>query len=197
MTRSLSIPRGTPNKDPIQFDMNRIDYAESRLPEVKVLNLGVVADLKSVFAEAMSDLGRYLATARFEYLQAKQQMELARAEALLDKYPDYVKSTLKDNGMKDNSDIREAFINRDPMFAHWQSVINHLDAMISLLEAKNKTVERAYWDCRSNMEDLMKINNSRAFNSESSHGSITDQASQPGIQPSGPSLGMSMGRSRF
>lgn len=196
MSRFLSIPRGLPDKEPVQFDMHRIDYAESRLPEVKVLNLGVVADLKSVFAEAMSDLGRYLATTRFEYLQAKQQMELARAEALLDRYPDYVRTTLKDNGMKDNSDIRESFINRDPTFAHWQSIINHLEAMVGLLEAKNKTVERAYWDCRSNMEDLVKINNSRSFNSESFHGSIAEPIQQPQPQEM-KSAGMSMGRSRF
>lgn len=161
----IEAPRGTPNQPRLRLDMTKVDQAESRLQEVKMLNINIVADLKSVFAAGMADLGRYLSLVRYEHLQAKQQLEFAKAEALLDKYPVYFRDTLKETGMKDNADIRESYIARDPDYRHWHTVVNHLDALTSFLEAKNKTLERAYWDCRSNLEDLMKVNNTRTHNS--------------------------------
>ena len=172
--RTIEAPRGKSGASNMQLNMTRVDLAESRLSEVKTLNIGVAADLKSVFNDAMSDLTRYLALVKYEYLQAKQNMELAKAEALLDKYPEYVRSYLKDAGMKDNSDIRDAFIARDVQYREWQSIINHLEALTALLEAKNKTIERAYWDCRSNLEDMIKIKSIANYNASSNNSSISE-----------------------
>lgn len=181
MGRIIEAPRGRPNLPNMQLSMIRIDLAESRLSEVKTLNIGVAADLKSVFNDAMSDLTKYIATMRYEYMQAKQNMELAKAEALLDKYPDYVKTSLKESGMKDNSDIRDAFIAKDPQYREWQSILNHLEALTALLEAKNKTIERAYWDCRSNIDDMIKIKSITNYNASSNSVSISESAVAVGV----------------
>lgn len=161
----LEIPSGTPGS-PIRFDLRKIYYAENRLPEIRGLNLAVAADLKSVFLEAHADVLKYLSVLRFRILSAKRQLDIARATALLDKFPEYA-TLLKAEGRKENEDIREAFLIRDQDVLKWREVVDALDAAVVYMTNKEKIMDRAYWECKSSLEEANKLASGRSFSQSS------------------------------
>ena len=154
--------------DVVRIHMAKIHLAESRLGEVRhTTNHAIAADLKAVFNDAWSDCSRYLAGLHSEEAKADRQLRLAKAEAILDKYPEFLKEWAKKNPdmkVKDNADIRDSFIYRDGEFQKWKVIKDHITSVIALLEAKSKTFERAYWDCKSNLEEQVRIQGTRNFN---------------------------------
>jgi hypothetical protein len=143
----LSIPRGTPSQAPLRIDLSPVHLVEQRLSETKVANLATAIELRASFNEACSLVTKYLAWIRFEILMSKKHLDLAKAEVIIDKYPGFLKE-IKEQGIKDNADLRQAYINRDPAYLERLDNLNHLLTVEELLESKVKTFERAYWDCR-------------------------------------------------
>ncbi len=158
----LEIPSNSPGQS-LKFNMAKIYDAERRLPEIRGLNPSVAADLKFQFLEAQADVLKYLALLRYQFLTAKRNYDVARATALLDKFPDFAAS-LKEDGRKENESIREAFLIRDADVLRCREIMEAMDATKVYMENKEKTLDRAYWECKGSLEDHNKILAGRPFN---------------------------------
>lgn len=158
----LEIPSGQEGQ-PVRFDLQKVYYAESRLPEIRGMNIVIAADLKATFLEAHADTLKYLSVLRFRILTAKRQLDIASATALLDKFPDYA-DHLKGEGRKENEDIRKAFCIRDADVLRWREVVDGLTAATTYMENKERIMDRAYWECRVSLEEANKLANGRPLN---------------------------------
>lgn len=160
--KSIMIPKGKGDGN-FSLDMSRIYLAESRLVETKMVNPATAPELRGTFNEACNETTKFLAWIKYELLVAKKELDLTRAEIVMDKYPEAVKK-LREAGMKDNADYRESFVIRDPEYQDRLNVQLTLEATEKLLKAKAKTFERAYWDCRDIARDKTRIGAHPNFN---------------------------------
>lgn len=155
--------------DRIRLDMSRINAAEHRIGEVRaVTNISIASDLKATFNEAWSDCTRHLALLESRLLFIERKLRLAKAEAVLDKYPAFLSSWIKKNAdlkLKDNQDIRDSFVYRDAEFQKWQGIKDHVKAVVALIESKAQSLERAYWDCKQNLEEQARLRSQQPMNS--------------------------------
>ena len=149
---TLLVPRGLPNLDPLRLDMTKVHLAESRIIETKAVTPATCAELKATFNESLSIVNKYIAWVKYEISVALTQLDLIKAEVIIDKLPDELHK-LKEKGIRDNADIRSAFISRDPEYQKCHNVAIALEAVKGLLEAKSKSFDRAYWDAKGNAED--------------------------------------------
>jgi hypothetical protein len=149
---TVSAPRGVPGLAPLTLDMSKVYAAESRINETKAVNPMTAPELKATFNEACGITTKYIAWLQYEILMAKKYLALAKAEVILDKLPSKVQE-LKNAGIKDNSDFREALVARDTSYQNCQNTLYALEAVKALLESKVKTFDRAYWDCKSTAEE--------------------------------------------
>ena len=124
----------------MQFDLSKIRTAESRLLEAKNVNPSTYADLESCFGESYRDLRRHLTTIEHQLNLADKALRQAKAEVLLDKYPQFLeeKSIKK---TQDNGDLRDAFLMRDEEYLAAIDRINMLKAMQSNFDGKIKVIE--------------------------------------------------------
>jgi len=158
-SRLITVQRGNPTHGVLSLDMSKVYEVEQRITETRTVNPMTAPELRSVFNEACSLATKYIAWVKYEILNAKKNLDLVRAEILLDKLPSILKD-LKDQGIKDSADIRDSIVKRDTEYQTALDVLNTLEATKQLLDSKAKTFERAYWDCRDLAKDKGRIANS-------------------------------------
>ena len=164
----LEVRTGDSPADVVRIGMAKIHLAESRIGEVRhVGNSSIAADLKAVFNEAWADCAKYLAGLQSHDLKVDRKLKLAKAEAILDKYPEFLRTWAAKNPemkVKDNQDVRDSFVFKDEEFQKWKKVKDHLQAVIALLEAKSQIFERAYWDCKNNLDEQKRLQDAQNLN---------------------------------
>lgn len=151
--RILRVPRGLPNKPPLELNMEILDTAERRLHEVRLANPALSKDLEGLFNEAANTATKYLAWVKYEILQAEKNYTLDRATVILEKLPEEALK-LKDKGIKMNEDYREALIARDEACSKSLDILNALKAVQSLLEASSETFIRAHYSSRNKEKEM-------------------------------------------
>jgi len=144
---TLTVPRGLMDQPPILLDMSMIYSTEARLHETKYATPMTAGELRGTFNEACNETTKFIAWLGYEIRVAKKELELIRSEIIIDDYPSEV-VRIKECGMKDNADYREAYVIRNKKYRAQQDILLVLEATESLLHSKWKTFERAYWDCR-------------------------------------------------
>lgn len=125
----------------LSIDMSNIRSAESRIIEAKTVNPVTYVDLEHSFNQSYRDLKKYLSAIGYHITLAEKAMEEAKANVLLDTYPEF----LKTNDMKktqDNADLRKAFLMRDLDYLAALDRLNQLQALNSNFEGKLKVMER-------------------------------------------------------
>jgi hypothetical protein len=147
-TSTLLIPRGIPGLSPMSLDMGLIYAAENRLSEVSMVSPGSAPELIGYFNEACNTTTKYLAWVEYEILMAHKHFDLAKAHVILEKAPEAY-SAVKDKGIKFNEDFRSALVTLDHECQSRLDVVNALQAVKALLEAKAKSFERAYYACKT------------------------------------------------
>lgn len=189
---SLEVPRGDPAAGSLLLDMTMIHKAESRIYETKVMNTAALPELRGSFNEASGVLAKYLAWIKYEILISKRNFDLAKATVIIDKLPSEIER-LKELKIKDNADFRSALISKDLNCRTHGDITLALEAVKCFLEAKNKTLERAYWDCKENADKLLKLNPNMSVPSEG------HLSANPKIEnPLDPAIGNSfIGTSKF
>lgn len=151
MSTVLSVPRGGVDQPPLQLDMKLLHEAEGRLNEVRVVTPVTAIELTGFFNEACNLSNKYLAWVEYEIIQAKRNYDLARATVILEKSVDEYekqKARFKELGVKFNEDFREAMVIKDIECMQRKDVLDALEAVKFLIEAKSKSFERAYYACR-------------------------------------------------
>ena len=136
----------------LRLEMENIREAERRLIEAKTVNPVTYADLEHTFNESYRDLKRHLSNIGFALTKAHQTMEEAKANALLDKYPDF----LEQKGLKDNTDNRKGFLTRDVDYVAALDRIAQLEALQSNFEGKLKVMENVCRYMRKQMDLILR-----------------------------------------
>lgn len=134
---SIELPafRGLPS---VKIEVTATKNAEKRLIEAKTVNPSTYTDLEYTFNEAYRELKRNLATIGYQILKTKNELEKSKANALLDKYQEYI----KDKGSKfDNASMRDAFLTRDQEYMEAKERLDSLQALEIFLEGRVKVME--------------------------------------------------------
>ena len=145
----------------VEFDLSKIRIAESRLLEAKMVNPITYAELESCFMESFRDLKRHLTTVTYQLALAEKAMEQAKAEVLIDKYPEFLKSQDMKKS-QDNADLRKAFLMRDEDYLAALDRINMLKAMESNFDGKIKVMENVCRVIRKSMDLILRSGLSNA-----------------------------------
>ena len=151
--REVVLPRGDKRLgENLVLDMYFLDYAESRLPEVRISNGTTSKELEALFNEAANLATKYLAWISYEMLHMEKTFSLDKAEVIIDKMPAEA-ARLKEAGIKMNEDYRDALIARDEKCSATLDKINTLKAYTAILEAATKSFVRAHYSARENAEN--------------------------------------------
>lgn len=137
----------------LSLDMSKIREAESRIIEAKTVNPFTYTDLEHSFNEAYRDLKRHLSAIGYQICMADKTIEQAKADVLLDKYPEFMKDKPKSH---DNSDLRKAFLIRDPDYVAALDRMAQLKALESNFEGKIKVMENVCRYMRQKMQLIVK-----------------------------------------
>ena len=144
----IVVQRGIPGLAPFSVDMTKIYAAEIRLKEVSVVSGIAAKELMGYYIDAISEANRYLGWITYELMHAQKHLKLAKAEVIIDKMADQL-DELKKRGQKDNADLREALVYRDPQFQTQLDIFNGLTALKAMFEAKAKVFEKAHYACKA------------------------------------------------
>lgn len=133
--------------------MDRIKEAESRLIEAKTVNPITYSELEHCYNEAYRDLKQHLSAIGYQIALSQKAMEIAKADALLDKYPDFMKDRPKN---QDNAATRDAFLIRDEAYVAALDRFNQLKALESNMDGKIKVMERVCSYMKKQMDLVLR-----------------------------------------
>ncbi len=137
----------------VQIDLSNVREAESRIIEAKTVNPATYTDLEHCFNQSYRDLKRYLSSIGYLIMQAEKAMEEAKADVLLDKYPEFMKDKPKS---QDNADLRKAFLMRDENYLAALDRYNQLRALESNLDGKVKVMERVCAYMKKSLDIILR-----------------------------------------
>lgn len=139
----------------VSFEMANIREAERRLIEAKTVNPITYSDLEHTFNESYRDLKKHLSAIGYHLDLIDKAMEIAKANVLLDTYPEFLKS----NDMKksqDNADLRKAFLMRDAEYIAALDRFNQLKALESTMDGKVRVMENVCRYMRKQMDLVLR-----------------------------------------
>lgn len=134
------------------LDLSKIYEGERRLVESRVVNPATYNDLEFVFNEGYREAKTYMSLVGYEITKARKALRDAKARAILDEYPVF----LKDNKLKDNATVRDAFLERQLDYVAAQDRIDFLVAIESLLDGKIKNFEIVCRYMRKQMDLIIR-----------------------------------------
>jgi hypothetical protein len=132
----LNIPKFG-SSDQIMLPMTSIREGERRLIEAKMVNPATYADLEYTFGEGYREAKKNITIIGYEITRAEKALREAKSVAILDEYPDF----LKQNKLKDNATVRDAFLERQANFVAAHDRIDMLKAMQDLMDGKVRVFE--------------------------------------------------------
>jgi hypothetical protein len=132
----LDIPKFG-SSEQITLPMTFIREGERRLIEAKMVNPATYADLEYTFGEGYREAKKNITIIGYEITKAEKALREAKSVAILDEYPEF----LKENKLKDNATVRDAFLERQPDFVAAHDRIDMLKAMLDLIEGKVRVFE--------------------------------------------------------
>jgi hypothetical protein len=127
------------NKSPkLHLDMGTIREAEMRLIEAKTVSPVTYAELSHCYNESYRVLKQHLSNLGYQLLMAEKALEEAKADVILGEYAEYLKDKPKSAG---NSELRNAFLIRNPAYNTCLDRIAQIKALQSNFEGKIKVLE--------------------------------------------------------
>jgi hypothetical protein len=127
--------------------------AERRLIEARTVNPLTYTDLEHTFNESYRELKTNLARVGYMIAEADKAIKKAKAEVLLDKYPEFMKDRPKS---QDNADMREAFLTRDEAYMAAVDRLNQLKATEALFDGKIKVMENVCRYMKKQMDLILR-----------------------------------------
>jgi len=147
----LDIPKFD-DRPVITLEFSSIKEGERRLIEAKVVNPATYSELEYSFNEGYREAKKNLSIIGYEITQAERIQRRIKSELILDEYPNF----LKENKLRDNSTIRDAFLERNQPYVDAQERINMLKAMESLVDGKIRVFENVCRYMKKNMDLLIR-----------------------------------------
>jgi hypothetical protein len=137
----------------VKVDLSKTREAEKRLSEAQHVNPSTYGALEYLYSESYRELKSGLSMIGYKLTQAEKELKLAKAEAILDKYPDFIKDKPKS---LDSSQAREAFINRDEEVIKATDKVSMLKAIESTLDSKVRVMEKVCQYMRKQMDLIIR-----------------------------------------
>jgi hypothetical protein len=145
------------DREQMTLHFGNIKEGERRLIEARVVTPSTYSDLSYSFNEGYREARTNITAIGYEIVQAEKILRRIKSELILDEYPAF----LKTSSMKDNSTLRDAFLEKNPGMIAAQDRLSMLKAMQALMEDKVKIFENVCKYMKVQM-DLAKNGN---FNS--------------------------------
>ncbi len=142
----LKIPRGTPNLDPLEFELTDLIKAEQRKSEISYVNKETGPELLMTFNESYCSAKRMMNQVNVEYLQAKKYADQRRAVVILDVVPEVLKAKglASARSPGGSEDLRKAVLDLDTEHTALCDKVQALEAAYEFLNIKAKGFEMAY-----------------------------------------------------
>lgn len=148
---TLEIPQFD-DRPVVPLNFTGIKSGERRLIEARLVNPSTYSDLEHSFNEGYREAKANLSVVGYEITQAERIFRRIRSELILDEYPKF----LKDNNIKDNATVRDAFLERSQSYVDAQNRIDMLKAMESLLDGKIRVFENVCRYMRKQMDIVLR-----------------------------------------
>lgn len=145
------------DREQVTLHFGHIREGERRLIEARLVTPSTYSDLSYSFNEGYREARTNIRSLGFEIVQAEKLYRKVKSELILDEYPKF----LKESSMKDNSTLRDAFLERSKELVSIQDRIDMLNAMRTLMEDKIKVFENV---CKY-MKVQMDLEKNGNFNS--------------------------------
>lgn len=143
----------------LKLELKNIREAEARLIEAKTVNPITYVDLEHTFNESYRDLKKHLASIGYAITQAQKALEDAKADVILGSYAEYLNGKPKS---ADNSDMRNAFLTRDPAYTAALERIAQLKALEANFDGKIKVMENVCRYMRKQVDIILRSGLSNA-----------------------------------
>lgn len=137
----------------LRLEMTKIREAEQRLIEAKTVNPSTYSDLEHTFNESYRDLKRHLSNIGYQLLLADKALRQAKSEVVLGSYTDFMAGKPKSH---DSSDLRDAFLIKDPDYLAALDRVAQIKALESNFEGKLKVIENVCKYMRQKMYLISK-----------------------------------------
>ena len=137
----------------LKLEMGKIREGERRIIEAKLVNPSTYAELESAYNEAYRDLRRHLANIGYGIAMAEKALEEAKAEILLNRYPEFMKDRPKS---QDNADLRKAYMSKDPEYQAAYDRVAQLKALEANFDGKVKVFERVCAYMKKRMDLIIR-----------------------------------------
>jgi len=149
---ALAIPAFR-NLPALSLDLSKTRESESRFIEAKTVNPITYADLEHTFNESYRELKRHHTTLGYRKVQVQRQIDLIKAEIVINKYPEFMKDRPKS---QDNADLRNAFLMKDPEYIEALELFDRLNATESFVENRIKVIENVTRYMRKQMDMIIR-----------------------------------------
>ena len=123
---------------PLTLEMGTIREAERRLIEAKTVSPATYPDLSHAYNDSYRMLKQHLSNLGYQLLLANKAIEEAKANVILGTYSEFLEGKPKSAG---STDLRNAFLARDPAHNAALDRSHQLQAIISNFEGKIKVLE--------------------------------------------------------
>ena len=136
----------------IILNVSKIKEGESKILDARVVTPATYNDLEYSFNEGYREAKKHISAVGYHITRAKKALREAKSIAILDEYPEF----LKQNKLKDNATVRDAFLERQPNYVAAQDRIDMLTAIESLMEGKVKNFENVCRYIRKQMDIVIR-----------------------------------------
>lgn len=132
----------------LTFSMKKVLVAEARAEEIAIASPGRAPELLATFNRGYLDAANIFAKLKLEQARAEDDVARIKADILLDKAPDIIKS----KGLTSSVDIRQAIVDADVEYQEAKDRLSLLDASVEYVKGKMKFLENAYTSVKKIMD---------------------------------------------
>lgn len=136
----------------LHLSFDKIDEGEIRLKEAQLVSPLTYGELEYTYGEGYRQAKKHLTVVGYEMAQAEKIIRRLKSEFLLDVYPGF----LKENSLKDNASIRDAFLEKQEVYVAAMDRYNALKALEHHLENKIKVFENVSRYMKKQMDIVLR-----------------------------------------
>lgn len=137
----------------LELPMGFSRVADQRIEEAKMVSPITYSDLEHCYNASYRELRGNLAKVGFLLAEAQKEMEHAKSEFLIDKYPEIMKDKPKS---QDSADMRMAHLMREPDYLAALDRVNMLKATEAMMDGKIKVMERTCSYMKKQMDLVLR-----------------------------------------
>ncbi len=148
----ILIPRSN-GESPILLELKDTKYAESRVPDLRIVTPGNAPDLLASFAEGLNELAKAMGYLSLEVIKAQTRLDRRKAELILNEIP----TILEKKGLRSSEDLRNAVLALDESYCKLNEEVKSLESVFENLKIKYKNLDSARFDVKTVMQSRQQI----------------------------------------